>query len=102
MIARNKSSCRVAREQYCRKGLILENLLKPVPRFCNEQKQNAFGEKKTSFGKPSFFSRLGTPLCMDQFGWSEEDTVLYFGILVASLGVMSVILFASIGPLTKR
>ena len=48
------------------------------------------------------FSRLGTPLCMDQFGWSEEDTVLYFGILVASLGVMSVILFASIGPLTKR
>ena len=57
--------------------------------------------KKNSFGKP-FFSRLGTPLCMDQFGWSEEDTVLYFGILVASLGVMSVILFASIGPLTKR
>ena len=101
MIARNKSSCRMAREQYCRKVLILANLLKPVPRFCNEQKQNAFGEKKLLLGNLLFF-RLGTPLCMDQFGWSEEDTVLYFGILVASLGVMSVILFASIGPLTKR
>ena len=48
----------MAREQYCRKVLILANLLKPVPRFCNEQKQNAFGEKKTSFGKPSFFLGL--------------------------------------------
>jgi hypothetical protein len=40
------------------------------------------------------FFRLGTPLCMDQFGWSEEETVLYFGILIASASVLCVFLFA--------
>ena len=49
-----------------------------------------------------FFYSLGTPLCMDQFGWSEEKTVLYFGILIASLGLMSVFLFASVGPICKK
>ena len=31
---------------------------------------------------------------MDQFGWSEEETVLYFGILIASASVLCVFLFA--------
>lgn len=47
-------------------------------------------------------SRLGTPMCMDQFGWTEEETVVKFGILIASTGVMCVILYASVGPLCKR
>ena len=46
--------------------------------------------------------RLGTPLCMDHFGWSEEETVLYFGILISVVGLMAVFLFASVGPLCKR
>lgn len=45
---------------------------------------------------------LGTPLCMDQFGWSEEETVLYFGILIASASILCVFLFAIVGPLCKR
>jgi MFS family permease len=39
---------------------------------------------------------------MDQFGWTEEETVLYFGILISSTGVMCVFLFAIVGPLSKR
>lgn len=45
---------------------------------------------------------LGTPMCMDQFGWTEETTVLYFGILIAASGIMCVLLFGIIGPLGKR
>ena len=45
---------------------------------------------------------LGTPLCMDQFGWSEEETVLKFGVLIAVASVMCVFLFATVGPLCKR
>ena len=41
-------------------------------------------------------------MCMDQFGWTEEETVLKFGIVIASTGVMCVFLFGSIGPLTKK
>lgn len=41
-------------------------------------------------------------MCMDQFAWTEEETVLKFGVLIACTGVMCVILYASVGPLSKR
>ena len=46
--------------------------------------------------------RLGTPMCIDQFGWTEEETILKFGILVAGVGLMCIFLFASVGPLVNR
>jgi len=46
--------------------------------------------------------RLGTPMCIDQFGWTEEETILNFGILVAGVGLMCIFLFASVGPLVNR
>ena len=45
---------------------------------------------------------MGTPLCMDNFGWTEQDTVLYFGIIMACNGVVTLLLSWSIGPISKR
>ncbi|CAF2740137.1 MSFD8 [Lepeophtheirus salmonis] len=45
---------------------------------------------------------LGTPLCMDNFAWSEETTVFYLGIIMSSGGVMSFICFLTIPPLSKK
>jgi hypothetical protein len=39
---------------------------------------------------------------MDQFGWTESEAILYMGILLASGGVIVVICFWSVGPLSKR
>jgi ceroid-lipofuscinosis MFS transporter 7 len=41
-------------------------------------------------------------MAIDQWGWSEEDTLLYLGIILASGGVLSGFCFGSIGPLSKR
>ena len=41
-------------------------------------------------------------MCIDQFGWTEEETILKFGILVAGVGLMCIFLFASVGPLVNR
>lgn len=41
-------------------------------------------------------------MAIDQWGWTEEDAVLYLGIILASGGVLSVFFFGSIGPLSKR
>lgn len=41
-------------------------------------------------------------MCMDQFGWTEEETVLKFGILLGALGFVSIFLFASVGPLCRK
>ena len=45
---------------------------------------------------------LGTPLCMDQFGWTEEETLLRFGLAFAAVGLMSLLLFGTVGPLSKK
>ena len=50
----------------------------------------------------SLFNRLGTPLVMDQFGWSESEAILYLGILMTVGGAISVVTFAAVGPLAKR
>ena len=39
---------------------------------------------------------------MDQFGWSEKDTVLYYGIFLGFNGLFSMIYYTTAGPLSKR
>ena len=39
---------------------------------------------------------------MDNFGWSEQTTVLYYGSTLGILGIFTFVLFASIGPITKK
>ncbi len=39
---------------------------------------------------------------MDQWAWTEEDALLYLGIILASGGVLSGFCFGAIGPLSKR
>ena len=44
---------------------------------------------------------LGTPMCVEQLGWTGEETILRFGILMAAMGVVLVFGFATVGPLCK-
>ena len=46
--------------------------------------------------------RIGTPICLEQFGWSQQDTVLYYGILLGSNGILSLVYYMTAGPLSKR
>ena len=43
-----------------------------------------------------------TPLAIDQWGWEEEEAILYLGITMACGGVLSGVCYACIGPLAKR
>jgi len=45
---------------------------------------------------------IGVPLCQQQLGWSESESVQTLGILMACGAIISILCFASIGPLTKR
>jgi len=44
---------------------------------------------------------LMTPVAKDNFGWSNGDTILYLSILMASGGIIAILCFAAIGPLSK-
>ncbi len=46
--------------------------------------------------------RLGSPLTMDQFGWTESEAVMYLGISMACGGLLSLGTFVSIGRLAQR
>lgn len=45
---------------------------------------------------------LGTPLSMDQFGWSKAASLKNMGIVMSGGAVLSIVTFASIGPLCRR
>ncbi|XP_043668192.1 major facilitator superfamily domain-containing protein 8 isoform X1 [Vespula pensylvanica] len=45
---------------------------------------------------------LGTPLTMDQFGWSKTESLYYLGLLMSIGGVIACITFVMIGPICKR
>lgn len=49
-----------------------------------------------------FLEALGAPMCMEQFGWTQEHTVTYFGILIGSNGILSIAYYISINKLSKR
>ena len=44
----------------------------------------------------------GTPICMDQFGWSSDEVVLKYGMVMASMGILAFAIFFAVGPLAKR
>ena len=44
---------------------------------------------------------LGTPMCVEQLGWTGEETILRFGILMAGMGVVLVFGFGTVGLLCK-
>jgi len=45
---------------------------------------------------------IGVPLCQQQLGWSEEESVQTLGILMSAGAVLSLVCFGSIGPLTRK
>jgi len=45
---------------------------------------------------------IGVPLCQQQLGWSESESVQTLGILMACGAVLSILCFALIGPLSKK
>ena len=65
----------------------LQSIIKPCPRVPRES---------------LFICSLSTPICLDQFGWSESEAILYLGILMTVGGVISVFTFGAVGPLAKR
>lgn len=48
------------------------------------------------------FLRIVTPLTMDMYAWTREQAVLYNGIILAVLGVESVIIFMGVKLLSKK
>ena len=49
-----------------------------------------------------FMYSAGTPICMDQFGWSSDEVVLKYGMVMASMGILAFAIFFAVGPLAKR
>ncbi|KAK0159629.1 hypothetical protein PV327_010724 [Microctonus hyperodae] len=45
---------------------------------------------------------LGTPLTMDQFAWTKEESLYYMGLLLSVGAIIACIMFLIIGPLCKR
>ena len=45
---------------------------------------------------------LVTPLAVNNFGWSNEKAIEFLGWMMASMSLLSVFCFGSIGPLSKR
>ena len=43
-----------------------------------------------------------TPLAIDQWGWAEEDAILYLGIIMVIGGVLSGVCYACLGPLATK
>ena len=48
-----------------------------------------------------FLESIGSPICMEQFGWTQEQTVTYYGALLGANGILSMGYYASIGCLSK-
>jgi len=36
-----------------------------------------------------YMEAVGTPICLQQFGWTQSDTVIYFGIMIGVNGLFS-------------
>ncbi|KAF7271162.1 CLN7/MFS domain-containing 8 [Rhynchophorus ferrugineus] len=45
---------------------------------------------------------LGTPLTMDQMGWSKKESLWNMGVIMSVGAMISIVTFASISPLSKR
>ncbi|XP_011791014.1 PREDICTED: major facilitator superfamily domain-containing protein 8 [Colobus angolensis palliatus] len=49
-----------------------------------------------------FFLSIIAPLTMDMYAWTQEQAVLYNGIILAALGVEAVVIFAGVKLLSKK
>ncbi|XP_010617161.1 major facilitator superfamily domain-containing protein 8 isoform X3 [Fukomys damarensis] len=49
----------------------------------------------------ALFETILTPLTMDMFAWTQEQAVLYNGIILAALGVEAVVVFLGVKLLSK-
>ncbi|XP_042540750.1 major facilitator superfamily domain-containing protein 8 isoform X2 [Dipodomys spectabilis] len=49
----------------------------------------------------ALFETILTPLTMDMYGWTQEQAVLYGGIILAVLGVEAVVIFMGVKLLSK-
>eukprot|EP00095_Tigriopus_kingsejongensis_P005987 maker-scaffold48_size466083-snap-gene-3.27 protein:Tk05987 transcript:maker-scaffold48_size466083-snap-gene-3.27-mRNA-1 annotation:"major facilitator superfamily domain-containing protein 8" len=71
-------------------------------------KVNTIAALISTWGFFSFFcsfvllETLVSPMAIDQFGWNQEDTILYLGITMAAGGALAAFCFGAIGPLSKR
>jgi hypothetical protein len=45
---------------------------------------------------------LGSPMVMDEYAWSESETVLYLGLIMTGGGAISMVSFLTVGVLSKR
>ena len=43
-----------------------------------------------------------TPLLMDEFAWTKTQTVLYVGIMLAVSGLIAIVAFSVVKPLSER
>ncbi|XP_069349793.1 major facilitator superfamily domain-containing protein 8 isoform X5 [Eulemur rufifrons] len=50
----------------------------------------------------ALFETIITPLTMDMYGWTQEQAVLYDGIILAALGVEAVIILLGVKLLSKK
>ena len=41
-------------------------------------------------------------MCLDEFGWTDSEAVLYLGIAMTVGGIIAMGCFLSVGPLAKR
>ena len=49
-----------------------------------------------------FTISLGTPIVMDEFGWSEADATFKWSLIMSATGVISFFAYIVMGRLTKR
>ncbi|KAI2535848.1 major facilitator superfamily domain containing 8 [Homo sapiens] len=50
----------------------------------------------------ALFETIITPLTMDMYAWTQEQAVLYNGIILAALGVEAVVIFLGVKLLSKK
>uniref|UniRef100_A0A8D2CMZ9 Major facilitator superfamily domain containing 8 n=1 Tax=Sciurus vulgaris TaxID=55149 RepID=A0A8D2CMZ9_SCIVU len=50
----------------------------------------------------ALFETILTPLTMDMYAWTQEQAVLYNGIILAALGVEAVVIFMGVKLLSKK
>ncbi|XP_069319751.1 major facilitator superfamily domain-containing protein 8-like isoform X1 [Eulemur rufifrons] len=50
----------------------------------------------------ALFETIITPLTMDMYGWTQEQVVLYDGIILAALGVEAVVILLGVKLLSKK
>ncbi|XP_005069739.1 major facilitator superfamily domain-containing protein 8 [Mesocricetus auratus] len=50
----------------------------------------------------ALFETILTPLTMDMYAWTQEQAVLYDGIILAALGVEAVVVFMGVKLLSKK